>query len=98
MTSSLAPRAGEDPGHVALEEVDDGQAETAGVVPGGVLEEVEEGDGPGQAPGVRFVRVDGVLFAIDQVGHKSIIAFFRPASSIRRAAESFGLRLRLGPR
>jgi hypothetical protein len=66
--------AGQDPGHVPLEEVDDGQAETAGVVPGGVLEEVEEGDGPGEAPGFGFVRMDTVLFAIDQVGHRIIIS------------------------
>jgi hypothetical protein len=78
--------SGQDPGHVPLEEVDDGESEAAGVVPGGVLEEIEEGDGPGQAPGVRFVRMDGKFFAIDQAGHESIILFFRPAASIRRAA------------
>jgi hypothetical protein len=78
--------AGQDPGQVALEEVDNGQSETAGVVPGGVLEEIEKGDGPGEASGVGFVGVDSIFFAVNQVGHESIILFFRPTSSIRRAA------------
>jgi hypothetical protein len=65
--------AGQDPGHVALAKVDDGQAETAGVIPGGILEEIEKGDGPDEAAGVRFVRVDGVFLVIDELGHDCII-------------------------
>ena len=65
MTSSRAPQgriamdedvvAGQDPGHVALEEVEDGQAQTAGVLAGGVLEVIEKGDGLDEAPGVGLV-------------------------------------------
>ena len=61
----------QDPGHVALDEVGTDRPSAAGMLSGGVLEEIEQGDHLDETPVIGLVGVDRVLFEEDEFVHQT---------------------------